>query len=133
MKPIVLLFAVMASCHVFANLAVAHDAFKEPYEERYNLKTVSCKTCHPNTKDRSIHNALGLMYEKALKGTDITRKFKEAEAKGDEAVEAYEKIMAEEFKKVMPVVENQKMSIKEFIAAGLLNGTRLAVPKDDKK
>ena len=132
MKSLTYLLFAVAAFSFTADFALGHDAFKEPYEERYNLKTVSCKTCHPNTKDRSIHNALGLLYEEALKGKDITKKFKEAEAKGEEALKAYEKEMAVEFKKVMEEVEKKKMTIKEFIAAGLLNGTRLNEPKDKK-
>jgi hypothetical protein len=111
--------------------ACAHDAFKEPLEKRYGLKTASCKTCHPNNKDRSIHNQFGKHFLEALKGTDITKKFKEAEAQGDEAVKEFEKIMVQEFVKAMEVVEKKKISFEDLIKAGLLNGTRVDNSKDE--
>ena len=66
----------------FCNPIMAHDAFKEPMQKRYNFKTVSCKTCHPDNKDRTIRNKFGELYFKALKGKDLTKKFFEAEKEG---------------------------------------------------
>ena len=115
---------------LFNNSAlVAHDAFKDPMEERYGLKTVSCKTCHPDNKDRSIHNQFGKYLEEALKGKEITKKFKEAEAKGEEAVKEYEKEMVVHFVEALKVVEKKKMTFEDMIKAGLLNGTRLDTSK----
>ena len=108
----------------------AHDAFKEPLEKRYGLKTVSCKTCHPNNKDRSIHNDFGKYFLEELKGKDITKKFKEAEEKGEEAVKEYEKEMAALFVEALKVVEKKKISFEDLIKAGLLNGTRLNTKKE---
>ena len=108
----------------------AHDAFKEPLEKRYNLKTVSCKTCHPDNKDRTIHNKFGMLFLEKFKGKDMSKKFAEAEAQGEEAKVAYEKIMAEEFTKALVEVEKTKLTIKELIEAGLLNGTRLDESKE---
>ena len=107
----------------------AHDAFKEPLEKRYNLKTVSCKTCHPNNKDRSIHNEFGKLLETELKGKDITKKFKAAEAKGEEAVKAYEKEMVQHFVEAMKVVEKKSMTFEDLIKFGLLNGVRTNPPE----
>ena len=98
---------------LFSTSSNAHDAFKEPLEKRYGLKTVSCKTCHPNNKDRSIHNEFGKLIEKELIGKDITKKFKEAEKKGDEAVKEYEKEMALHFIEAMKKVTSDP----EIIAA----------------
>ena len=116
---------------LFSTSSNAHDAFKEPLEKRYGLKTVSCKTCHPNNKDRSIHNEFGKLIEKELIGKDITKKFKEAEKKGDEAVKEYEKEMALHFIEAMKKVEKEKMSFGDLIKFGLLNGVRLETKKDD--
>ena len=109
----------------FVSVSTAHDCFTEPLEERYNLKTVSCKSCHPNNKDRSIHNKFGIMLENALKGKDLSKKFKEAEAQGEEATAAYEKIMVEDFKKVLVQVEQEKLCLADMIKFGLINGMRL--------
>ena len=80
-------FAIFTMLGLMSTSIQAHDCFKKPLQDRYNLKTVSCKTCHPNNKDRSIHNKFGIIVEKQLKGKELTKMFKEAEAKGEEAVE----------------------------------------------
>lgn len=128
-KYLVLLIAGFA--FISSNPVMAHDAFKEPMEKKYGLKTVSCKTCHPNNKDRSIHNEFGKLFEEALKGKEITRKFKEAEAKGDQAVAEYEKEMVQEFMQALAVVEKKLMSFEDLIRFGLLNGVRLDTRKQD--
>lgn len=120
---------------MLCNFASAHDCFKEPLEERYKLKTVSCKTCHPNNKDRSIHNKLGIIFENALKGKNLTKQFKDAEAadeksglkKDDEnsAVFKVNKVLVAEFNKVIPEVEKSELTIADMIKFGLINGMRL--------
>jgi len=109
----------------------AHDVFKEPMEEKYQLKTVSCKACHPNNKDRSIHNKLGKLLEAEFdrQGLEMTKKYEEAKTQGEEAQKAYEKQMIEAFKAAMLVVEKKPLTFEEMISSGLLNGTR---PKDEK-
>ena len=111
----------------------AHDAFKDPFVKRYGLKTASCKTCHPNNKDKSIHNEFGKLIEKELVGKDISKKFKEAEAKGEEAVKQYEKEMVVHFIEALKVVEKQKMSFEDLAKYGLLNGVRLDTKKADAR
>ncbi len=113
--------------------AMAHDAFKEPMQKRYGLKTVSCKVCHPNNKDRSIRNAFGEYYAQALKGQDMTKKFDEASEKGEEAQKAYEKEMVKAFIEAMQVVEKKPITIEEWIKTGMLNGTRLDTKKSGGK
>ena len=113
--------------------AVGHDVFKEPLEERYGLKTVSCKTCHPNNKDRSVHNLFGQMYADEFKGMDMSRKYEAAQAEGEEAQAEYEKVMIAAFKKAMPKVEKKQLTVEQIIRAGLMNGTRLANKPDSDK
>jgi hypothetical protein len=110
----------------------AHDVFKEPMEEKYQLKTVSCKACHPNNKDRSIHNKLGKLLEAEFKrnGLEMTKKYEEAKTQGADAQAAYEKQMIEAFKEAMLVVEKQPLTIEDLILSGLLNGTRPKAEKD---
>ena len=122
-KPLTLLL-LTTLCWPVAG-AFAHDCFQDPMEERYGLKSVSCKTCHPNNKDRSIHNEFGKLFEKQLEGKDLTKKFKEAEKKGEEAVAEYEKEMVKHFVEAMKVVEKKHMTFEKLIKYGLLNGVRL--------
>ena len=115
--------------------SIAHDCFQDPMQDRYkNVKTISCKTCHPNNKDRSIHNEFGKLFVKELEGKELTKKFKEAEKKGDEAVAEVEKEMVKHFLEAIAVVEKKPMTFEELIKYGLLSGVRLEKPKkvDDK-
>ncbi len=125
-------FALFIACTLSSSVN-AHDAFKEPFAKRYGLKTVSCKTCHPNNKDKSIHNEFGKLIEKQLLGKDLSKKFNEAKAKGDEAVEAYEKEMVVHFIEALKVVEKEKMSFADLAKFGLLNGVKLDTKKADGK
>ena len=121
------LLTVCLAGFCFNSASMAHDCFKTPLEERYHLKTVSCKTCHPNNKDRSIHNKLGIMFENVFKEKklELTKKFNEAEAQGEEAKVECEKMMVEEFKKVLVEIEKEKLTLADMIRFGLINGMRL--------
>ena len=131
MKPAITCIIAVAVFFVsFTSSASAHDAFKKPLEEKYNLKTVSCKTCHPNNKDRSVHNEFGQLFLPLLKEKNITKKFKEAEAKGEDAVKAYEPEMAKHFLEALKVVEKKNMTFEDLMKYGLLNGVRLNTKKE---
>ena len=133
MKKTNVLLLIFVVCITLPMTINAHDCFQDPMEERYGLKSVSCKTCHPNNKDRSIHNEFGKLFETALKGKDLTKKFNEAEKKGEEAVAEYEKEMVKHFVEAMKVVEKKQMTFEDLIKYGLLNGVRLEKPKEEDK
>ena len=108
----------------------AHDVYKEPLEIRYGLKTVSCKTCHPDSKDRSVQNKFGQYFADEFKGQDVSKKYEAAQAAGEEQQKAYELEMVASFNKALLVVEKKKLTFADMIKAGLLNGTRLQEKKD---
>ena len=108
----------------------AHDVYKEPLEVRYGLKTVSCKTCHPDSKDRSVQNKFGQYFADEFKGQDVSKKYEAAQAAGEEQTKAYEVEMVALFNKALLVVEKKRMTFSDLIKAGLLNGTRLQEKKD---
>ena len=109
----------------------AHDCFQKPMEERYGLKSVSCKTCHPNSNDRSIHNEFGILFQVELKGKELTKKFNEAVKKGQQAVTEYEKEMVVHFLEAVKVIEKKHMTFEDLIKYGLLSGVRLEKPKPE--
>lgn len=127
------IFAALTIMFIATASLQAHDAFKDPFIKRYGLKSISCKVCHPNNKDRSIHNKFGHYYEDALKGSEITKKFNAAAEKGEEAQKEYEKEMVKLFEEAMKVVEKKSMTFEDMIKAGLLNGTKMpkVTPKDE--
>lgn len=120
----VMFFAAMAFTFSFVTSAEAHDVFKAPMQERFNLKTVSCSACHPG-KEKSVHNKFGAMFVKAFKGKDLTKKLEEAEAKGGEkGKEEFEAEMVEHFKKALKDLEKKEPLMIAIVDAGLLVGTK---------
>ena len=118
----ILLTAVIVSAFLVSAVS-AHDCFKDPFTEYYGFKSVSCKTCHPDSK-KQTHNRFGIMYVNELKGLDLTKKWKALEGKEEERAK-FEEEMVKEFKKILPNVEGNQMTMKALLAAGIINGTRL--------
>lgn len=122
-----LIAAAIAICFLFtANANVnAHDVLKKPLAERYGLKSISCSACHPGSK-KEVKNKLGLMFKKAFKGKDFTKRIKAAKTAKDKTAEAaIEKEMIEEFKKAIVEIEKTQLTIKDLAEAGLLNGAKM--------
>ena len=132
MKPSIALLLTFSTCLLLPAYSPAHDCFQKPMQERYEtVKTISCKTCHPNNKDRSIHNEFGKLFLKEFEGKGITKMFKEAEKKGPEEVAKVEKVMVKHFLEAMKSVEKKSMTVEDLIKYGLLSGVRLEKPKKE--
>ncbi|MEM7457504.1 MAG: hypothetical protein AAF456_24435 [Planctomycetota bacterium] len=135
--------AALAVCAIFmAAPAEAHDIFTDTLEAQYGLKSVTCKTCHPDNKDRGIHNALGHLLEQAMdvkmradagvaaRGADeptmMHEMFHEAEEGGEAAIEAFEAdVAAPALLAVWPEIAGASMTVDQQFRLGLMNGTRL--------
>ena len=109
----------------------AHDFLKDPLQERYGLKSVSCSACHPGS-DKAINNAFGMKFKTAFKGKDYTKRVHEAKDlkktdkdAGEKALEAIGKEMVADFNKVIPEIEKQTMTFADMAKLGVLNGTKL--------
>ena len=133
MKTNATLLVLLIFCYVMPSALNAHDCFQKPMEERYSVKSVSCKTCHPINQDRSVHNEFGKLFLAELKGKELSKKFKEAEKKGEEAVAEYEKEMVKHFVVALKVIEKKNMTVEDLIKYGLLSGVRLEKKKADTK
>ena len=103
----------------------AHDEFKEVLERRYRLKSVSCKACHTDNKDKKIRNAFGKLFDKELKDKNLTKRYMAAKEEGDEAKQQFEKKMIKEFSAALNAVEKKPVTFLALMEAGLLSGTRL--------
>lgn len=114
-----------ATCLLSVSSLSAHDEFKEVLAQRYRLRSVSCKACHTDNKDKKIRNAFGKLLYQELKAKKLTQRYKEAKEKGDEAEEKFEKTMVREFKAALKAVEKKPVTFLALLEAGLLNGTRL--------
>jgi hypothetical protein len=120
--------AVIVFCFSFActaNTAVAHDVLKKPLAERYGMKSVSCSACHPGSK-KQVKNKFGLMFKKAFKGKNYTKRIKAAkEAKDKAETEKIEEEMIVDFKKAIVEIEKTQLTIKDLAEAGLLVGFKM--------
>ena len=122
-KPIVV--AITGAMILIAAPATGHEAFTDALEAHYGLKSVICSACHPNSKDRTINNALGTLVKHALDGQDLTARLEAAKAEGDAATEAVEKEIAAAFIAVWPKIASQSMTIDQQFRFGLVHGSRL--------
>ncbi|MFP6691623.1 MAG: hypothetical protein VB875_01295 [Pirellulales bacterium] len=129
----------------------AHSTFKKAFQARYELKTVSCSTCHAKkdeiapaqvaeyTKNtKKFRNEFGKRFEVLLKGTDVTKQYYEAKEKaGDEAdsvkkeaiKSAVNAVLTKEIIEALKKFEEMKSpggeTWKAFIKAGKVSGTKL--------
>ena len=133
MRNLLALIVVVATTACFGNVVSAHEVFKKPLQEKYNLKSVSCKACHPSNKDKSIHNKFGMYFVDIFKGQELTKKYDEATKAGDEEKLKVEESLVVKFKAALKIVEKKQLTFEDMINAGLLNGTRLIVDKTKKK
>ena len=116
---------VLAISLLTAGSLTAHEEFKEVLEKQYRLRSVSCKACHTDNKDKKIRNAFGKLLHQELKDDNITEKYREAKEEGPEAEEKYKKKMVEQFKAALKKVEQKPVTFLAILETGLLNGTRL--------
>lgn len=103
------LVALLAIALLFActQNASAHSAFKKAFEAKYKVKA-SCNACH-DKKSKEIRNDFGKVFDKVLKGKDLTKKWKAAKEEGSAARKEYEAgEMTTEFKKAMELVGKMK-------------------------
>ena len=109
------LIAMLAICTVLActHTASAHSAFKKVFEAKYMVKA-SCTVCH-DKKSKEIRTDFGKVYGKALKGKEITKKWKAAKEEGSAARKKYEAgEMTTEWKKAMETVGKMKKDDKTY-------------------
>ena len=140
-------FAAFGFAHLFVmgDSVAAHEIFQDVLKERYNLKTFSCKSCHPDSKDRKLRTPFADRIYKQMKPLDLSEKFAVAE-KAEEAAKAkdpdsvgkdkgpifeFEQMAAKEFKKAFVEVGKQTMTIDEMFEQGLFNGARLDTKKSE--
>ena len=123
------LMALLVACGLFAmttQTVDAHSAFKKAFEAKYKVKA-SCNACH-DKKSKEIRIEFGKLYDKALKGKDITKKWKEAKESGRKEAKAYEAgEMTTEFKKAMEVVgkmEKDGVTYDELIKTLKIEGLK---------
>lgn len=112
----------LATCQ----MASAHEIFQEVLKEHYGLRSFACKTCHPDGDDRTQLTVYAALIADELKeGGNWSEKFHLAEEEGEEAVEAFEKLIASEFKKRVERFGERTLTVDQLMESGLLTGVRL--------
>jgi len=126
MKNVIALFVICGLIALTTQTADAHSAFKKAFEAKYKVKA-SCNVCH-DKKSKEIRLEFGKLFDKPLKGKDITKKWKEAKEAGSKERKAYEAgEMTTEFKKAMEVVgkmEKDGVTYEELIKTLKIEGLK---------
>lgn len=129
MKQLVVLVCAIAVCFVFAVDANAHSEFKKALQKKYNLKSVSCNTCHVKGKPKSERSDFGKLFDKHFKGKDISAKYKKLKDEElDDEIDEFKKYMDKEFKKAIveiEKVEKDGSTIGKMIKEGKIDGIKL--------
>jgi len=107
----------------------AHEIFQDVLKEKYGLRSFACKTCHPDGDDRTIRTVFADLIADEMKDGNWTEKFKEAEAKGEDAVKAFELLIADEFRKCVDDFGKRSLTVDQLMESGLLTGVRLEPQK----
>ena len=118
-------------CLCLVSEVSAHDFLKESIIKRYELKSATCKVCHPGS-NKAINNAFGMKFKTAFKGRDYTKRVHDAKelkkndkAAGEKALDEIGVEMVKQFDELIPEIEKESMTFGELAKAGLLNGTNL--------
>ncbi len=113
---------------LFYQTGYTHEIFQEVLKEKYGLKSFACKTCH-TTDDRTLRTPFAETIHQVMKGGNWSERFAQAESEGEDAVKAFEQLIAQEFEKSLDQIGQQTMTVNQLLDSGLLVGVRV----DDKK
>ncbi len=132
MKKPMLKVVLFSGIVCLSTVSFGHEIYQDVLEERYTLKSFSCKTCHPDSDDRRIRSSFAELIYQQMKDKNYEKKWAEVEGKGDEAIAEFEKEISKDFAKAMEVIGKKQMSFDDLIKAGLFNGARLDTKKIEK-
>jgi hypothetical protein len=113
--------------------SAAHEIFQEVLKEKYGLKSFACKTCHPDGDDRTIRTVFADLIADEMKDGNWAEKFKQAESEGDDAVKAFELLIADEFRKSVDQFGKRTLTVDQLMESALLTGVRLDPQKHQGK
>ncbi len=82
---------------VMTGSANAYTYMKKPLQKRYNLRLVSCNTCHVKGEEKDVVNKFGETIDKLLEGTDIPQRIEACKEVDEETKKQMEKVLTEEF------------------------------------
>jgi ribosomal protein L23 len=97
MKSLLPAVTLMLMIGAFPGSALAHSFMKKPFQKRYNLRVVSCNTCHVKGEEKDVINDFGATVQKLLEGMDVESRVQACKEADKETKEKIEKELAEEF------------------------------------
>jgi hypothetical protein len=97
MKSLLPVFALILFLAALPSSASAHSFMKKPFQKRYNLRLVSCNTCHVKGEEKDQVNDFGATVQKLLEGMDVDSRVQACKEVDKETKEKIEKELAEEF------------------------------------
>ncbi len=115
--------------------AEGHTFMRKPFQKKYDLKSVSCYTCHIKGKDKEIVTEFGKTLKTLLKGKEITARMKAVKGADRKAKKEVEeectKDLVEALKKLDKMKTPSGKSYPEAIKAGDVEGAKPKGSKDD--
>lgn len=128
---------------VQSRATLAHAPFKKALQTKYNLKSVSCFTCHSRKADvaakdleafsknsKSFRNSFGKQLSKLLEGKNTTKRLTDVkklefkDPKKRKATEEVTKDFLEALKKIEPVKSPSGATYGELLKKGKLDGVK---------
>ena len=115
-------------------LATAHSAFKKELGKKYPKMKISCNACHVKKKPKTQRTEFGKLFEKELKGKELSAGFKER--KGDERKKYVKEVMVPAFQEALKKIKKMKnkddITYDELIKTGKIPEIKPKESKDKK-
>ncbi len=102
--------------------ACAHSFMKKPFQKHYDLKLVSCSTCHLKGEKKDLVNEFGETIQKLLAGTDVAAQIQVSKAADKETKDRIEKKLAQEFAVVLNRLDELKAPSGKLYAQAIRDG-----------
>ena len=133
MRRCLIVVALMLFLGALARPGDAHSFMKKPFQKRYNLRLVSCNTCHVKGEEKDVVNEFGSTVQKLLEGMDVEARVQACKEADKETKEKIEKALAEEFvvvlKRLDTITTASGKPYAEAIREGEVAGAKPRKPK----
>jgi hypothetical protein len=100
---------------------------KKPFQKHYDLKLVSCSTCHLKGEKKDLVNEFGETIQKLLADTDVPAQMQVCKEADEETKDRIEKKLAEEFTVVLKRLDELKAPSGKAYAQAVRDATGYAI------
>ena len=122
---------------MLSGAACAYTFMKKPFQKHYDLKLVSCSTCHLKGEKKDLVNEFGETIQKLLADTDVPAQMQVCKEADEETKDRIKKKLAEEFTVVLKRLDELKApsgkTYAQAIRDGEIAGAKPKKPGDNSK